>query len=109
MAGCKKVRQGLKCHCNVFKKHKHAEITNYMGLIAYYLMHRSIKTSGKRYISLSALLWFTYKRHMFGFVCVCLPNLLPGGRNVKRGVTFAMIDLESTKRIPTRAITRWVP
>lgn len=48
MAGCKKLRQGLKCHYYIFKKHEHAEIVNYMVLIVYNgIMYITIKVNGK--------------------------------------------------------------
>lgn len=39
---------------------------------------------------------------MFGFVsvCVCLSNLLPGGREINRGTNLQMTDLESLRGNP---------
>lgn len=52
MAGCKKLRQGLKCHHYIVKKCEFEEI-NYMVMIVYNdIMYITIKINGKRQIFL---------------------------------------------------------
>lgn len=48
MAGCKKLRQGLKCHHYILKNHEYAEVINYMLFIVYNsIMYITIKLNGK--------------------------------------------------------------
>lgn len=114
MAGCKKLRQGLKCHHYVLKKHKYEEIINYVVLIVYNsIMYITIKINGKWQIFLWAFFFDLPKKDVCLILCVyvsvCLFNLLPGGREINRGTTFANDRPGITMGKPTRAIIRWEP
>jgi len=91
MAGCKKLQQGLKCHSYVLKKHKYAEIYNYIVFIIYKgVMYVTRKINSKWQIILRVFpLICLNKMYVWFCVSVCLSNLLPGGTEIKRGTAFA--------------------
>ena len=111
MAGCKKLRQGLKCHHYVLKKDKYAKFINYIILIVYNgIMYITIKINGKWLVKWEN----SFSSERFSLVClkkmyvwfcvsVCLSHLLPGGIEINSGTILQITDLESLSRNPLEA------